>query len=341
MSFNFKRQQDIPDQYCVFGKIPRRADFVRINATHTLVVALDNIIAASIRDLKNDTERIARYEAMPASPFVFRSTNRQWLFIGVIQPSRDEGGRYYPLVAGKLIFTDDTQPVLEDCVLANELFFCGLREQLNNSMDNAVEMVACRQFLEEQSRFGSSSSFDVILAQQLLQKNLQMTRVSALEPLLQRSARGSLAMLMLAFMFYRQLLEKFGNSLMPQFFLLPLPAEDGGEVMAAAIWIALYRAATAAFAAGDEQCLWLQRPDGHYLLLIPGVLSSEIVALCLGAEIDDKHVIDTMDPDAPWQKHQNYAEAAYVLGRQLNGDDLTIAALCGVARNLSHSIAGY
>ncbi|QEL54872.1 type VI secretion system-associated protein TagF [Chromobacterium paludis] len=338
MAFNFKRAQEVPPQFCIFGKLPRRADFVRVNATHPAAMQLDQLLAQSLQRLEAGEEATRRYLAMPPTSFVLKTRDQQWLSLGVIQPSRDEGGRNYPLVAASLVALDPALPPTAILLLANELFFTGLKDQLASAIDNSVEMLACKQFLEEQLRFGASSVADIELAQQLLEKHLAVTPASSLAHSLAAGGRGDLETVLLAFVFHHRLLKKFRDSLPVQAYFLPLPAVEGENVLAAVTWLALYHAATDGN--GElEQCLILRRPEGHVLALLPAGLNEPIAAQCWGAALDPKHVVDVDDAKAPWRSHQAYAEAAYVLGRQLNDPGLSLAQLRGVLASLSRNIA--
>ncbi|OHX20073.1 type VI secretion system-associated protein TagF [Chromobacterium sphagni] len=339
MAFNFKRTLEVPPQFCIFGKLPRRADFVRVNATHPAAMQLDQLLAQSLQRMAFDEGATRRYLAMPATSFVLQSRDQNWLSLGVIQPSRDEGGRSYPLVAASLVAIDNALPPTAILLLANELFFTGLKDQLANAIDNSVEMLACKQFLEEQLRFGASSAADIDLAQQLLEKHLAVTPASALANGLREMGDGDLESVLLAFVFHHRLLRKFRDSLPVQAYFLPLPAVEGENVLAAVTWLALYHAATFDNGDAQEQCLILRRPEGHFLVLLPAGLNEQIASQCWGAPLDAKFVVDINDAKAPWRSHQAYAEAAYVLGRQLNDPGLSLAQLRTVLTSLSRNIA--
>nr|WP_294867923.1 type VI secretion system-associated protein TagF [uncultured Pseudogulbenkiania sp.] len=339
MSFTFKRTQEAAASYCIFGKLPRRADFIRINATHPAAAQLDHLLADSISLLSPDTEAFARYRAMPPSCFVLRSRDQDWLSLGVIQPSHDESGRNYPLVAVTQLPASLALPPLAVLLLTCELFFSGLKDQLASAIDNAVEMVACRQFLEAQALFGVASNDDVALAEQLLSRHLTITPAHQLEGLLARQPGHTLEATLLAFMFHSQLQHRFRDSLCVQTYLLPLPATDGEDMLAAATWLSLYQAAASAHGADDTQCLLINRPDGRFLALQPRSLDAHIVAQCWGERLDQRFVVDIGDEQAPWRRHQSYAEASYILGRRLNDPGLSVAQLRDLVTSLARSIA--
>ncbi|SMF12994.1 type VI secretion system-associated protein TagF [Pseudogulbenkiania subflava] len=340
MSFTFKRTQEAAaSSYCIFGKLPRRADFIRINATHPAAAQLDHLLADSISLLSPATEAVARYRAMPPSCFVLRSRDQDWLSLGVIQPSHDESGRNYPLVAVTQLPASLALPPLAVLLLTCELFFSGLKDQLASAIDNAVEMVACRQFLEAQALFGVASNDDVALAEQLLSRHLTITPAHQLERLLARQPGHTLETTLLAFIFHSQLQHRFRDSLCAQTYLLPLPATDGEDMLAAATWLSLYQAAASSHGADDAQCLLINRPDGRFLALQPRSPDAHIVAQCWGEPLDERFVVDIGDEQAPWRRHQSYAEASYILGRRLNDPGLSVAQLRDLVASLARSIA--
>ncbi|MDN0074139.1 type VI secretion system-associated protein TagF [Crenobacter sp. SG2303] len=338
MSFNFRRPQENPVPFCIFGKLPLRGDFVRINATHPAALEIDGLIADSLRQMEQQPDWPVRYQQMPASTFVLRTRDQRWQFLGAMQPSHDQSGRHYPLVAGFLLSAEVASAPLAAAMLANELFFGGLKEQLSSAIANSVEMLACRQFLEEQASFGGRSQADLELAHQLLEKHMARTPARVLDDALHASGRGDLESLLLAFTFHRQLLRRYAGSLPPQVYLLPLPEGDGDGMLAAVTWLSLYHAATAEQGESVEQCLIVMHPEGRFLALLPGLFTEQIASLCWGRQIDPRYVVDVAEPSAPWRNHQSYAEAAYVLGRRLNDPSLSVAELRDVVRSLSGSI---
>lgn len=339
MSFTFKRTQEVAASFCIFGKLPRRGDFIRLNATHPAAAQLDQLLADSISLLSHTPEAISRYRGMPGSCFVLRSRDHAWLSLGVIQPSHDESGRNYPLVAATQLPASLELPPLAVLLLACELFFSGLKDQLASAIDNAVEMVACRQFLEAQALFGAASSDDVALAEQLLSHHLAMTAARQLDEATCRRHGHSLEATLLAFIFHSQMQRRFHDSLCAQTYLLPLPATDGEDMLAAATWLTLYQAAASASGADEAQCLLINRPDGRYLALQPRSPDAHIVAQCWGEPLNERFVVDIGDEQAPWRRHQSYAEATYILGRRLNDPGLSVAQLRDLVASLARSIA--
>ena len=338
MTLNFKRNAGAALNYYIFGKLPRRSDFVRVNASHPSAVSLDLLIAESLKRLQHDSRFTAAYRSMSATNVVLRRKDTNQLFLGAMQPSHDEAGRDYPLVAGTFHQEGPDIPLLSHVILAKELFFNGLKEQLASAIENSVEMLACKDFLDEQSRFNACYDADLDLARQLLERHMRNTSVTQLNQMLCENQMGSLDVALLSFIFQQQLVNKFASSMPSQVFLLPLPERDGEDVLFAAMWLALYLAATANVSKHTEQFLMLNTPSGRFLVLAPGALTYQHFSICWGVPIESSHQVDVSEDSAPWKGDKAYAEAAYVLGRRLSDPAMSTAELCDVIRNISLSV---
>jgi len=338
VTLNFKRTSRTPVDFCIFGKLPRRSDFVRVNAAFPGALYLDGLIANSLKKLPADITAVANYRTMQATSMVIRHNDNNSLFLGALQPSHDEAGRNYPLVAGTFLAEEEDRPQLSHVILAKELFFSGLREQLLSAIENSVEMLACRQFLEEQSLFNASYVADLDLAKQLLDQQLQQTTAADLEAILSQAGIGQLDKVLLAFIFQQQLSQKFANSLPSQIFLLPLPDRDGEDILFASMWLALYQAATEKEQKQTEQFLLLNTARGRYLALVPGTLLDHHFSMCWGLSIESSYLIDVSEESAPWRSDKAYVEAAYVLGRRLCDPCISVSELRDAIRNIAQSI---
>ncbi len=337
MTFTFKRQQETLATYSIFGKLPCRADFIRINASHPAASALDELLANSMALLASQNS-LDRYRSMPASFFMLQTQDQQWLSLGALQPSTDQSGRHYPLVAAMHLPVLQDMPTIAIMLLSCELFFSGLREQLNSALDNAVEMLACRQYLEAQVAFGATSKEDITLAAQLLEHYMRNTRSNALARLCAADLPGGLEAMLMAFIFHSRLIHKFKDSLAAQTYLLPLPNQDGEDMLVAATWLSLYAAATEQYASSSMQCLLIRRPEGRFLALQLSPPDAHIIAHCWGEPLASRFVVNTDEDTAPWRQHQSYAEASYILGKRMNDPDFTIAQLRDLIAGLANGM---
>ncbi|TDR70278.1 type VI secretion system-associated protein TagF [Paludibacterium purpuratum] len=336
MTINFKRAAGTAQDCCIIGKLPQRGDFIRVNATHPGAVYLDGLIADSLKMLDGDGEAGAVYRSIGHSSVLLRY--RDALFLGGIQPSHDQAGRNYPLVAGMFMPVGEAPEPLGHLLLARELFFHGLREQLVSAYANSVEMLACRQFLEQQALLNASFSADLHLARQLLDRHLQQCRVGELNQMLSAAGLGALDSLLLGFAFQQQLLRKFASSLPSPLFLLPLPDSDGEDMLYAAMWLSLYQTATGREPSHSEQFFLLRQQGRRCLALVPGRLTEQHVQMCWGRKPGAGVVFDASEETAPWRADKQYAESAYVLGRRLCDTDVSIAEVRDVLRNVVQSM---
>ncbi|WP_035055133.1 type VI secretion system-associated protein TagF [Andreprevotia chitinilytica] len=339
MSISFMRNNDVTPQFAIFGKLPRRADFVRINATHPVVQEFDNLIARSLTWAAQHEGWQDQYLSAGASDFHFTSADGKWAFFGVLHPSRDEAGRFYPLVAGAILPSDGVSPHLAELAIANELFFAGLRDQLASAIDNSVEMLACRQFLEAQQVQSNRAAADVELASNVLSRHLRQTPVSRLETELQGIGRGGLDAHLLAFVFYGELLRRYSGSAPKQVIMLPLPSAPGEDILGLATWLSLYRAATRSTFARFPHCLTVAQHGRRYLALAPECFTERFLGVLWGMQPDPLTVVNVEDVSAPWSGHQSYAEVSYILGRQLADPGLNLLSLQDIVEKLTKNIA--
>ncbi|WP_047391517.1 type VI secretion system-associated protein TagF [Chitinibacter sp. ZOR0017] len=338
MPFNLKKNHEQQLQYAVFGKLPRRADFIRINAGHPMVQDVDQRFARSLADITVNPEWVEAYLGHGPSEFMLRSQDGKWSFLGVVHPSQDEAGRKYPLSAGVCVPGESLTGAEALYLLANELFYTGLRDQLSSAIDNSVEMLACKQFLEEQISFSARSAADIDLAEQLLQRYMSQLSSQTLGQRLQAAGLQDLESTLLAFMFYLKLVQRFGAGMSPQVFVLPLPAQQGEAILGAAVWLDLYRTATEFLPAHPINLALITRAEQKYLVLSPAEFDQKTIQLFWGADLQLARSILAQGQVGPWCSHQRYAEAAYVLGRQLSDPSLNVLKLKAVVRQIASNI---
>lgn len=336
MTIHFKRAAGTAQDCCIIGKLPQRGDFIRVNASHPGAIYLDGLIADSLKPFDGDPAAGDTYRAGGHASVLLRY--REAWFLGGIQPSHDQAGRNFPLVAGMFMPVGDAPEPLGHLLLARELYFHGLREQLVSAYANSVEMLACRQFLEQQAARNASFGADLHLARQLLDRHLQQCNVGELNRMLQAAGQGALDSLLLGFAFQQQLLRKYESSLPAPLFLLPLPDSDGEDMLYAAMWLSLYQTAVGRAPTHGKQFFLLRRPGCRSLALAPGRLTAAHLQLCWGRQPDAGVVFDASDECAPWRADQQYAESAYVLGRRLCDQNISIAEVRDVLRNVVQSL---
>jgi len=143
------------------------------------------------------------YDSATMSDFCYRSRDRRWIFLGALAPSQDESGRRYPLVAGAA-FRPRPWRGSQPPAPGLRSFLRGLREQLSSAVENSVEGLACRQFLESQAQLWAGETSDLQLAEEILRSFLERQHPSDLEAAMAgHGPTGILAQALLNITFYR------------------------------------------------------------------------------------------------------------------------------------------
>ena len=108
LPFN-RTETQLTASYSLFGKLPNRADFVRVNANHPVALEFDG-------QIQNALERMAapRGDAAAALPvdFLYISRDQRHLMIGALMPSQDQAGRRYPFIAAAILPGDSVDGFL-------------------------------------------------------------------------------------------------------------------------------------------------------------------------------------------------------------------------------------
>src|SRR5690242_14603646 len=125
MALSFKRQADPQLTYAILGKLPSRPDFVRINATHPVVQEFDELVAQSVEWANQSTSGAERHDQAHSADFFYVSRDGRWALVGVMQPSHDQSGRRYPLLAGVIAPLAALPPTPATLPLLLELFYVG------------------------------------------------------------------------------------------------------------------------------------------------------------------------------------------------------------------------
>lgn len=346
MVLPFKRPEaGAPATYTLYGKLPNRADFVRVNADHTTAMEFDDLILRSFERLTCQRDWEKAYDASTPVEFQYVSRDFRHTFLGVLSPSSDQAGRRYPLVAGAILPSDSIAGYAHIAPIAYEVFFDGLREQVCTAVENSVEALSCRQFLESQLRANDTAAADLDLAKSVVSRFMKTTSIAKLNELLASDpCSSSLEQALLNLAFYRAFLRRFDNPATNQVIVLPLPLDKGERALVASAWLSILAA------------LWQGKGNvepwrGNYLML---ELSTESVVLAacfdrahekfatimLGSGLEMAARLDLCREQDAWKNHCLYAEVSYALGRLLADPMLSIQALCDFLRDVGSKLEG-
>lgn len=319
--------------YALYGKLPNRADFVRVNADHAAAAEFDALIQRTFERLTSQEQWMRYYDACSLAEFQYVSRDQRHTFLGVLAPSRDQSGRRYPLVAGAILPSDSIVGFVHVAPIAYEVFFDGLREQVASAVENSVEALSCRQFLESQLRASDTAAADLALAQEVVARFMQSAPVSTLDDLLAAApepAEMEQALLNLAF--YRAFLRRFDTPATNQTILLPLPGGKGERALIASAWLsildALWRGSRGSEPWRGNYVVLETEPGRYALAAAFGKVQERFAAIMLGGALDMSCRLELAKEQQAWTNHRLYAEVSYALGRLLAEPGISLRALC-------------
>lgn len=334
MVLPFKRAEaGMHATYALYGKLPNRADFVRVNADHATATEFDDLIQRTFERLAYQENWEQYYDTGAPVEFQYVSRDQRHTFLGVLAPSSDQAGRRYPLIAGAILPSESIVGYAHVAPIAYEVFFDGLREQVATAVENSVEALSCRQFLESQLRANDTAAADLDLAKSVVLRFMQTTTVATLNALLVNEAfPAGLEQALLNLAFYRAFLRRFDNSATNQLILLPLPNGKGERALIASAWLSILNV------------LW-QGPKnsdpwrGNYLILEQesarmtlaacfGKVQERFTTIMLGGALDAAARLDLCSEQDAWKNHRLYAEVSYALGKLLAEPGLSLHDLC-------------
>jgi len=333
------RAQENPSSPFLFGKLPFRPDFLRINATHPIAYEFDELLQHAISQFRTQEGWEARYDNAPAVDVCYTSRDQKWVFLGVIQPSRDLSGRRYPLVGGVAIPPQDLPAGLELVPIVCELYFKGLREYLTSVLDGTVEIQTSRQFLESEVAAWKSNGEDFPLAEQIVTQFMETQHPLVLEEtLLKDDPDAGMLQSLLNIVFYRFFLRRFYSPSAIQIIELPLKPNPGEANLHACTWLSIL----SAISGKGRGC-----PGGFFithaeacsrLLTAFGRLPEKTLLAALGGELPKDDRLDLWDEQKTWQANKHYAETAYAMERLLHDSTLRLTSLCIFLKELGQKM---
>ncbi len=319
--------------YALYGKLPNRADFVRVNADHAAATEFDSLIQRTFERIVLKDNWEAAYDAGAPVEFQYVSRDQRHTFLGVLSPSRDKAGRRYPLIAGAILPSDSILGYAHVAPIAYEVFFDGLREQVATAVENSVEALSCRQFLELQVRDNDTATADLDLAKSVVARFMQTNSVGSLHALIaDELAPAGLEQALLNLAFYRAFLRRFDNPSTNQIILLPLPEGKGERALIASAWLSILSALWQGARHGEPwrgNYLILEQSSGRMTLAACfGKVHERFTTIMLGGGIEPAACLDLRNEQEAWKNHRMYAEVSYALARLLAEPGLSLQSLC-------------
>ena len=333
MVLPFRRiEAEAAGTYALYGKLPNRADFVRVNAHHPAIVGLDELIQRTLERLSFSQGWAESYDRCGPSSFQMVSGDQRHTLIGMLAPSHDQAGRRYPLMAAAISPSEVLAGHASIAPIAHEVFFDGLHDQVRNAIDNSVEALSCRQFLESQSHLNDLVAADLELATSVVNRFLSTEPIAHLNDLLMEGGSGGLEQALLNLAFYRAFLRRFDNIATNQIIVLPLPDTNGEQALIACAWLSVIEAL---FGSNNSGTAWrgnyaiLRTSQGKTVLLTSfNTMHDKFAMLMLGGTSDASMVLDLRNEHEAWKNHRLYSEVSYALARLLSNRSLPVRDLC-------------
>jgi|GEM_PF-1433776 len=344
-TISFMPASDTTLQYAVFGKLPCRDDFIRHGLTsHPAVLEFDGVLARSL--VYASSQQGWNEEAVlqaGVSDYLFSTHDRRWCYFGALRPSRDKAGRLYPIVAGIILPAYAVAPYSPELSIANEQFFTDLQRALSCTV-NTGDLPGCQQFLSPYCIDSNSharnvhAKEDLELGGKLLEQHLAHTSVSRLQTILAQSGSALLDDILLAFIYHADLLRRLGQNAPKQLITLPLSEKKGETALDQATWLAFYRAAL-----GKNKTRfpdYIAKNDGRRctLTLAPGRLGERCLGALWNVKDDPAATLDTEAANASWKRQPAWAEAAYLLGRQVQDPGSSLTSLLSTVERIAGNV---
>lgn len=341
MPFN-RAESQLAASYVLHGKLPNRPDFVRVNANHPVALELDELIQRNLERHSQEAGWERSYKATEAVDFQYISRDRSHAMIGVLVPSQDQAGRHYPLLAAAVLPTESVDGHFPVSPIAYEVFFDGLREQMSNAIENSVEALSCRQFLDSHLRSSEGGAADLALAGSVVRRFMEQQPASRLGQLLAGSEGGGLQQALLNIAFYQAFLRRFDNPATNQVVVLPLTGNPGEHGLIASSWLSML----SVLWFGDHGAMpWrgsylLVRRNGEPTRLVASVgrIPDRFFGAMVGGDIDPGMQLDLSTANPAWSSHRLYPEVSYALGRLLADPGCTLATLYDYLKDIGKQL---
>ncbi|MFT3849470.1 MAG: TagF domain-containing protein [Propionivibrio sp.] len=312
------------------------------NANHPVVAEFDGMVQRSMEMLSGGISPDSGAKSGTVD-FQYVSRDKRYIMVGVLTPSKDQAGRLYPLIAASIIPYGDVVDHLPVLPIAFEVFFDGLREQVANAVENSVEALSCRQFLEAGLRTYTSGHDDFRLAESVVEHFMSQQTVSRMASLLSGAVPSAIfqqALLNIAF--YQAYLRRFDNRATNQLVSLPLSDSKGEQALLASAWQSIL---SSLWGGDDPAVPWgcssmiLRHSDPSAQLVVGvGRLPDSFGLVMLGDTIDPSMLLDLSVEQDAWTSHRMYAEVSYAVGRLLADTNCRLSELRRFLADMSRQL---
>jgi len=216
-----------PDRIGYFGKIPARADFIKLAHDGAVMGMLDAWLARVMTLLPSDARWRFHYDAMAPLSFALVGPARHHAVAGHLLASRDQSGRRFPFLTTRTLTVADPAAFVTRCPLAFAPLWAFLEQICPKVVAEPDPAAALQAIADSTIGLGDEHGLAPWMAGATL---------GALDALL---ADGGAARLMLALGLMLQPVMHSQPAQLDKSLVLPLPHDSAARYAVAAFWLEL------------------------------------------------------------------------------------------------------
>lgn len=216
-----------PDRIGYFGKVPARADFIKLAHDAAVMGMLDDWLAKVMTLLPSDARWRFHYDAMPPVSFALVGPARHHAVAGHLLPSRDQSGRRFPFLATRTLALSDPAAFVTRCPLAFAPLWMFLEQICPRVLADADPAASLQAIADSAVKLGDENA---------LPHWLEQGTVGSLDALL---GRPGVARLVLALGLLLQPVMHSQPAELHKSLVLPLPEDSTARYCVAAFWLEL------------------------------------------------------------------------------------------------------
>ena len=243
-----------PDRIGYFGKVPARADFVKLAHDPAAISMLDAWLAQVMTLLPSDARWRFHYDAMAPVSFALVGPARHHAVAGHLLASRDQSGRRFPFLATRTVAVSDPAAFVARCPVAFAPLWVFLEEICPRVLEETDPAACLAAIADSAIGLGDDAAFA---------RWIESGTVGSLDALL---GGCGVARLVLALGLLLQPVMHSQPDTLDKSLVLPLPLEASARYPVAAFWLGLI--APFLRRAGFDLALFLTRQDERPVLVV-------------------------------------------------------------------------
>jgi len=216
-----------PDHIGYFGKVPARADFIKLSHDAPVMGMLDAWLAKVMTLLPSDARWRFHYDAMPPVSFALVGPARQHAVAGHLLASHDQSGRRFPFLTTRTLVVSDPAAFVTRCPLAFAPLWTFLEEVCPKVLGEADPAASLQTIADSAIGLGDEHG---------LAPWMESATLGSLDALL---GHAGAARLLLALGLLLQPVMHSQPAELHKSLVLPLPQDAAARYVVAAFWLEL------------------------------------------------------------------------------------------------------